>query len=457
MPINTTQLTTDFQTRLNNLGIETPEEILSLTAALNNLTSNRFMSVTFYSQLPDLTTNSIPSGSLVFVEQLNVLMMSVGTQWLGVDGRTLGAVIATNYAWGNNGSGRLGDNTTTNRSNLVAVVGGITTWSQVSAGQSFSLGITSAGVAYGWGYNGYGGLGDNTSTGKSSPVTVVGSLNWSKVSAGSIHSLGMTSAGVAYGWGNNNSGRLGVNDTTARSSPVSIVGGLIWSQVSAGVQHSVGLTTSGVAYGWGYNAVGAVGDNTATNRSSPVSVAGGLSWSQVTAGGAHSLGITSSGVAYAWGRNHHAQLGDITQVNRSSPVSVVGGITTWSQLSGSPSGNSGYNHSLGIAAGVAYAWGSGDEARLGDGSSSSGTVRSSPVTVLGGITNWSQIKAGGRHSLGLTSTGIAYAWGNNQDGQGGNNVETRSASPVVISGGLIGWSQISAGINHSLAIYAYGS
>jgi alpha-tubulin suppressor-like RCC1 family protein len=337
----------------------------------------------------------------------------------------------------------------------VIVVGGITTWSQVSAGQSFSLGITSAGVAYGWGYNGYGGLGDNTATGKSSPVTVVGGLTWSKVSAGYIHSLGITSAGVAYGWGNNGSGRLGDGTTTSRSSPVSVVGGLNWSQVSAGVQHSVGLTTSGVAYGWGYNAVGAVGDTTQDNRLSPVTVVGGLTWSQVTAGGAHSLGITSSGVAYAWGRNHQTQLGDSTSTNRLSPVSVVGGITTWSQLSGSPSGNSGYNHSLGIAAGVAYAWGSGNEARLGDGSQS-GTV-SSPVTVLGGITNWSQIKAGGRHSLGLTSTGIAYAWGNNQDGQGANNVDVRSVSPVVISGGLIGWSQISAGINHSLAIYAYGS
>ena len=78
------------------------------------------------------------------------------------------------------------------------------------------------------------------------------------------------------------------------------------------------------------------------------------------------------------------------------------------------------------------------------------------MTVVGGITNWTQIKAGGRHSLGVTSTGIAYAWGNNQNGQGGNNVETRSASPVSISGGLIGWSQISAGTNHSLGIHAYG-
>ena len=453
MTINTTQLTTDFETRLNNLGIETPEEILSLTAALNNLTSNRFMSVTFYSQLPDLTTNSIPSGSLVFVEQLNVLMMSVGTQWRGVDGRTLGAVIATNYAWGYNSSGRLGDNTTTTRSSPVTVVGGITTWSKISAGGKHSVGITSAGVAYGWGYNGYGGLGDNTSTGRSSPVSVVGGLTWSQVSAGYIHSLGVTTSGVAYGWGNNVNGRLGDGTTTARSSPVTVVGGLTWSQVSAGYKHSVGLTTSGVAYGWGYNGFGAIGDNTQSQRLSPVTVVGGLTWSQVTAGGVHSLGITSSGFAYAWGRNDNMQLGDGSPTtNRSSPVTVIGGITAWSQVSGSAA--SGDKHSLGIAAGVAYGWGSNQEAQVGDGTFSN--YRSSPVTVVGGITNWTQIKAGGRHSLGVTSTGIAYAWGNNQNGQGGNNVETRSASPVSISGGLIGWSQISAGTNHSLGIHAYG-
>ena len=36
--------------------------------------------------------------------------------------------------------------------------------------------------------------------------------------------------------------------------------------------------------------------------------------------------------AYAWGNNTYAQLGDNTAVSKSSPVSVVGGFTNWVQI-----------------------------------------------------------------------------------------------------------------------------
>jgi alpha-tubulin suppressor-like RCC1 family protein len=107
----------------------------------------------------------------------------------------------------------------------------------------------------------------------------------------------------------------------------------------------------------------------------------------------NSIGLTASGIAYGWGRNSSGQLGDGTTTNRSSPVIVVGGITNWVQLS------AGGGHSLGLTAtGIVYAWGANNYGRLGDGTT---TSRSSPVTVVGGITNWSQVSAGGDHNLGL--------------------------------------------------------
>ena len=119
------------------------------------------------------------------------------------------------------------------------------------------------------------------------------------------------------------------------------------------------------------------------------------SWSQVSAGSSHSLGATSSGIAWAWGFNVNGRLGDGTTVSKTSPVSVIGGITNWSQVS------AGGSHSLGVtSSGIVWAWGNNVNGQLGDGTIVSKT---SPVSVIGGITNWSQVSAGSYHSLAITS------------------------------------------------------
>ena len=110
-------------------------------------------------------------------------------------------------------------------------------------------------------------------------------------------------------------------------------------------------------------------------------------------------------------------------------------------------------HSLGLrASGTAYAWGYNNLGQLGDGTSGLGTQKSSPVIVVGGITNWSQLNAGERHSIGLTSSGIAYAWGLNTNGQLGDNTTSSRSSPVSVIGGITKWSQVTAGGSHSAAI-----
>jgi alpha-tubulin suppressor-like RCC1 family protein len=109
------------------------------------------------------------------------------------------------------------------------------------------------------------------------------------------------------------------------------------------------------------------------------------------------MALTDTGVLYAWGLNFRGQIGDGTRIDRSSPVTVIGGITSWSQISAD-------FHSVALTdTGVLYAWGLNDVGRLGDGT---GTARSSPVTVVGGITSWSQIDVGGAHNLALSSKGF---------------------------------------------------
>jgi alpha-tubulin suppressor-like RCC1 family protein len=422
-------------------------ELMTLAKAAEKLRAGLVKVVSTTASLPAAATS--PVGEIFLVENDDDLYVNVGSQWNSLNNE-ISARLA--YAWGYNSRGQLGDGTSgagTAKSSPVTVIGGITNWSQLSAAAGdHSLGVTTTGIAYAWGSNEFGALGDGTTASRSSPVTVVGGItNWSQLAGASNHSLGLTSTGIAYAWGSNSYGQLGDGTITSRSSPVSVVGGITnWRQVSTRAAHNLGVTSTGIAYAWGRNFLGRLGDGTTIDRSSPVTVIGGITnWSQVSAGGQHSLGLTSTGIAYAWSRNHHGQLGTGTTTDTSSPVTVIGGITNWSQVS------AGSNHSLGLTStGIAYAWGFNDAGAIADGTTAR---RSSPVTVIGGITNWSQVSAGGYHSLGLTSTGITYAWGRGVEIQLGDGTTTASRlSPVTVVGGITNWSQVSAGRFHNLAL-----
>jgi len=335
------------------------------------------------------------------------------------------------YAWGGNLHGQLGDGTTTTRLTPVRVCGGLT-FTAISAGAIHSLGITSSGVAYAWGSNRRGQLGDGTTTDRNTPVQVCGGLTFTAISAAGRltepiniphHSLGITSTGVAYAWGDNLEGQLGDGTTTSRQTPVQVCGGLTFTAISAGSIHSLGITSTGAAYGWGFNFFGNLGDGTSTTRLTPVQVCGGLTFTTISAGDSYSLGITSTGVAYSWGFNGDGRGGDgTTTFARSTPVQVCGGLTFTAISAGGA-------HSLGItSAGVAYGWGFNGNGRLGDGTE---TQRLTPVQVCGGLT-FTAISAGAAHSLGITSTGVAYAWGFNGDGRLGDGTDTQRLTPVQI-------------------------
>ena len=373
-----------------------------------------------------------------------------GTHSLGLT--TTGIV----YAWGNNldqsfsPCGQLGDNTSVGKFTPVAVCGGLT-FSQVSAGEYFSLGITTTGIAYGWGDNTGGQLGDNTIVDKSTPIAVCGGLTFSQISAGNNHSLGLTTTGIVYGWGANNTGALGDNTIVSKITPIAICGGLTFSQISAGNQHSLGITAGGIAYAWGNNSSGQLGDSTLVSRLTPVAVCGGLTFSQVVAGTSYSLGITRLGVVYAWGTNFSGQIGVNKPLSVSSPISVVGGLN-FCQISAGYGSLVTQGFSLGVTTnGVAYAWGIGTGGVKGDNITE---CRITPVAVCGGLI-FSQISTGRDHTLGITTSGIAYAWGTNGVGQLGDDTITAKCTPIAVCGGLT-FSQISAGNQFSLGITTTG-
>jgi alpha-tubulin suppressor-like RCC1 family protein len=180
-----------------------------------------------------------------------------------------------------------------------------------------------------------------------------------------------------------------------------------------------------------------MGDNTTVNKSSPVSVVGGFTdWISVSAKDTHSLGVRANGTAWAWGRGMGVSVTALRST-KSSPVSVVGDFTDWIQVS------AGDGHSLGLRAnGTAWAWGNGGDGRLGDNTT---VDKSSPVSVVGDFTDWTQVSGRERFSIGISANGTAWAWGFNTSGQLGDNTAVNKSSPVSVVGGFTDWIQVSAG------------
>ena len=204
------------------------------------------------------------------------------------------------------------------------------TFAAVTASGLHTCGLTIVtGAAYCWGGNGSGQLGDGTKTNQLTPVLVQApaGVSFAAVTAGAAHTCGVTAAGAAYCWGDNGFGQLGDGTTTSQSSPVLVQAppGVSFAAVTGGVAHTCGVTAAGIAYCWGRNLEGQLGDGTTMNRLTPVPVQApaGVSFAAVTAGAVHTCGVTAAGTAYCWGRNVEGQLGDGTTTDRLTPVRVV--------------------------------------------------------------------------------------------------------------------------------------
>ncbi len=174
-------------------------------------------------------------------------------------------IVFTNflYAWGSNESGQLGvcagmgEVCKIQQVHRPTRVHGVGLW-MVSAGRAHSVGISSheQSKTYGWGDNQFGQVGRDRAKNVVkeqyfAPVLIADADVFEMVEAGANHTMALTKEGVAYGWGSNQFGQLGDGTMQDRDEPVPVkIDREFWS-LSPGGYHTVGLGRDGVAYGWG--------------------------------------------------------------------------------------------------------------------------------------------------------------------------------------------------------------
>jgi len=217
------------------------------------------------------------------------------------------------YCWGFNLFGQLGNgDTTSSRLPPVAVTGGITFASLTTSG-GHSCGLTAAGVAYCWGFNNSGQLGDSTTTDQWAPVAVKGGYHFASIVASGLSTCALTANAVTYCWG----GATGVP-----AIPVVFDSTIAFASIGSSIgDHFCAVTRSGKGYCWGGDTFGQLGNGVTGGSYPPVPIAGGLTFLNVNGGSDHSCGVTTAHIAYCWGYNGNGQVGTGT-IGEDDPTPV---------------------------------------------------------------------------------------------------------------------------------------
>jgi alpha-tubulin suppressor-like RCC1 family protein len=214
--------------------------------------------------------------------------------------------------------------------------------------------------------------------------------------------------------------------------------------IAGGRGHTCALK-GGKVYCWGYNLYGQLGDGTTTDRITPTLVANGAMGNSgvtaVAAGRFHTCAL-KDGKVYCWGYNGIGQLGDGTTTQRITPTLAANGAMGNSGVTAIAAGE---EHTCALKGGKwkVYCWGNNYNGQLGDNST---TNRITPTLVADGAMGNSgvtAIAAGARHTCALKG-GRVYCWGHNYNGQLGDNSTTNRTTPTLVADGVMGNSGVTA-------------
>ena len=339
------------------------------------------------------------------------------------------------FMWGRSAYGQIPENGSSTLYTSPIALDSTQKWTTITTNWSLGAGIkagsTNNGTLWLWGLNSYGQLGLNDIVSRSSPVQVGSATNWALVKAASYNIIATKTDGTLWTWGRNQNGQLGLNDIVSRSSPTQVGTGTTWNKINGGDRTCGSIKTDGTLWLWGSNYHGQLGVNDKVFRSSPTQVGTNTNWSIFSMPGSlgevmHISAIKTDGTLWAWGNAGYSQLTATTGANqyRSSP-GQVGSDTNWSR-----SAASGTITVAIKSTGTLWAWGDNTFGQLGQ-NNRTNRISGGPLQV-GTDTTWSRVYSSGRHVIAIKTNNTLWAWGQNGDGQLGQNDTVNRSSPVQV-------------------------
>jgi len=320
---------------------------------------------------------------------------------------------------GANGSGELGDGSTTARSTPVAADGptNVVQVVQSSTGTISSCAITTYLTASGTVWQ---------SSGSSRPQIVGGLTDIISIAAGGCHTLALDAKGGVWAWGTGIAGQIGNGNTANTATPVKVLDGA--ASIGAGYAHSFAAKTDGSLWAWGANGSGQLGIGNTSDRSSPTEVPTVSGIRAVSGGFASSYALDRKGRAWSWGNNEYGELGLGDTTARTSPQQ----ITTLGQGTTAGLVRNVIGAGLGAAAlmadGTVRAWGVNNLGQLGNATAAGQS--STPIQIpnlqqqtalAGGWATWASADAAGKVTV----------WGSTASNQRADGTNPATSTPAT--------------------------
>lgn len=256
-----------------------------------------------------------------------------------------GCLLATNnkvYCWGQNivgllGTGNILDAAIPTEIDMSGVLSGKTI-KALTVGPLTTCVIASDDKGYCWGFNVSGTVGDGTNTDAVSPVAIdtSGVLNGKRIrniSAGVNSVCAIADDNLAYCWGANTTGALGNGTLVDSNVPVAVdttgvLSGLTMKGLLLMDYFTCAIASDNNSYCWGINDKGQLGNGTFTDSSVPVAVSRSGVLNNKTVKNLklameNACVIASDDKVYCWGEGSNNNLGNNTSSPSNIPVELL--------------------------------------------------------------------------------------------------------------------------------------
>jgi alpha-tubulin suppressor-like RCC1 family protein len=307
-------------------------------------------------------------------------------------------------------------------------------YEELTFGSSHTVGKTSNGILWGWGY-GAGGQLLTTNETEPNPIQLGTETDWNSVKNGVANTFAIKNNGTLWGCGSNELGSLGINSTTQYLSTFQqITTATNWVKVSPSWFFTIALKADGTIWAWGQNDTYQLGNSPATAQQlSPLQVGTATDWIDIaTSPGRIAFAIKGNGTIWGWGSNPSSIIVAGSGTTSVSVPTQVGTSTDWVKMS------IGGQHILAQKQdGTLWSWGGGNA--LGVGGTPSVTNIPQQITT----DNWKYFCAGNGTSFGVKANGTLWAWGVNTNGQLGDGTSINRNIPTQIGTGT-NWDTVQA-------------
>lgn len=333
---------------------------------------------------------------------------------------------------------------------------------QIASGNSHNCMVTPQEKVKCWGNNGYGKLGNNSTVSSPLPVEVVGLSGVKFLSLGMNHSCALTNQNTVKCWGSH--GDTYPQNTSPFNSrvPIDIPGAAVAKSLKSGGVTSCVITALDTVKCWDNGEVqeivglsGVKSITVGSDQSCAVTSQNTLKcwWNRSKSPSAFDILEPSSVKSVSGGYGRFCMVTSEDTVKCWNSNSTNARIIDVANLSGVKSVHAGQAHVCALTfQGAVKCWGNNDYGQFGNDKASD--YSSTPVDVMN-LSNVKSLSVGNFHSCALTSEDTVKCWGRNLETEVGNNGSSNLILPADVSS-LSGVKSLSFGYDQTCLVTPQG-